>query len=74
MMKTTQAMRKMMLPARPRMSPPLRAEAMKKPAHTRKRDQPQRWNLLSQFLLSADIAIASHNLVIIKGATSFPNL
>ena len=53
-----------MLPARPKILAPLTFEAMKKPAHTRKRVQPHRWNFFSRFLSSAGITIASHNLVI----------
>ena len=65
-MKTTQAARKMTLPTRPKMLPPSTLEAMKKPAHTRKRIQPERWNFFSQFLLSADIADKVYQLRLLQ--------
>ena len=68
-MKTTQAARKMTLPTRLMMLPLSTLEAMKKPAHTRKRIQPSRWNFLSRFLSSEDIVVSPHNPVIMKGIT-----
>jgi hypothetical protein len=62
MMKTKQPTRKMILPIRYRMSPLTMPEAIKKPAHTRKRSQPQRWNLLPRIIL-LDIAITSYLLI-----------
>lgn len=66
MRKTTQAMRKTMLPTKFKVLWSLIFEATKKPAHTRNRIQPQRWNFLSRFPSSPGIVLVSHDLATIK--------
>ena len=65
-MKTIQPARKIILPMRLGTLPLTIPAAIKNPAHTRKRIQPQRWNFLSRFLFLTDIIVASGDLVIVR--------
>jgi hypothetical protein len=64
MRKTTQAMRKIILPARFSMLSASTLEAMKKPAHTKKRLQPKTPNFLSRLLWSLNILLPLRKLSI----------
>ncbi len=63
MMKTIHPARKIILPMRLGTLPLTIPAAIKNPAHTRKRIQPQRWNFFSRL---TDIIVASDDLAIVK--------
>ena len=62
MIKKTHAIKKIMLPIRPRIFPSFTLEAIKKPAHIIKRIQPQRWNVISRFFSSTFIKLDAPNV------------
>ena len=64
MINITQPTKKIMLTAKLNMSWFSKLDAIKNPAHKRKRIHPQRWNFVSLFRSSDNISIASYSLVI----------